>query len=149
MFAHAEITKYAVLGLIEAGQPFDVNDVKTVVEAILEDGGKYHDPIDEKDLKSYLIEIFEKGYMMGYCLTTRPIIDEDGPKMLLEFSPENPLGSIDLIIKPEKGDKIQCTIHPQYKDLLKIVCKKAECTQDVMIRSILIRALDLINDQMK
>lgn len=149
MFVHSEITKYATMGLVETGQPFDVEDVKTVVETILDDSNKYYDPIETKELKSYLIELFEMGYMMGYCLATRPVIDASGPKVLLEFSPENPLSTIDLIVKPKTGDKVQCTIHAHYKDLLKRVCKKAECTQDTMIRSILIRSLNLINDQMK
>jgi hypothetical protein len=149
MFAHSEITKYAIMGLVESGQPFDITDVKTVIETILDDNNTYYDPIEPKKLKSYLMELFEKGYMLGYNLSTRPVVDEDGPKIMMEFTPENPLGSIDLIIKPEVGKKVQCTIHPQYKSLLKIICEKADCSQDVMIRSILIRALDLIHDQMK
>lgn len=149
MFVHSEITKFAIIGLVETGQPFDINDVKTVVETILEDNNEYYDPIKVAELKSYLLELFEKGYMLGYCLTTRPVVDEDGPQILMEFAPENPLGTLDLIIKPESGNKVQCTIHPEYKTLLKEICEKAECTQDVMIRSILVRALDLIYDQMK
>lgn len=149
MFAHAEITKYAVMGLIEADQTFDVSDIKNVIENILEDNNKYYDPIKDHELKMFLINLFEKGNMPGYCLTTRPVIDETGPRMLLEFTPENPLGSLDLIIKPEKGNTVQCKLHPQYKTLLKRICVKVKCTQDVMVRSILIRALDLIHDRMK
>jgi hypothetical protein len=149
MFLHSEITKYAILGLVETGQPFDIEDVKTVIETILDDNNKYYDPIELKELKSYLLELFEKGYMLGYCLSTRPIVDAEGPQIVMEFTPENPLGSIDLILKPEAGNKVQCVIDPQYKTLLKSICEKADCSQDVMVRSILVRALDLIYDQMK
>jgi hypothetical protein len=135
--------------MVEASQPFDVEDIKTLTETILEDDGKYFDPIVPKDLKMFILAMFEKGHIPGYLLSTKYICDARGPKVVLEFLPENGLSSLDLIDKPEKGRPVKSVLHTQYKELLELICKKAGCTQDMMVRSILVRALDLINDQLK
>lgn len=149
MYAHAEITQYAVRGFLEASKSFDIYTIKSLVEKMLEDEGGYYDPVVEKDLKAYLVALFEAGSIPGYCVTVRPAVDEEGPKMVLEFAPENPYSTLDLILKPDKGQLIRCKLHTQYKDLLKFICAKSGCTQEMMVRSILVKALDLINDQLK
>ena len=150
MYPYSTETQYAIRGMIEAAQPFDIEDIKTLTETILEDDGKYYDPIIHKDLKTFMLSIFERGHMPGYCLVTRPVCDEKGPRIIIEFMPENGLAALDLINKPTAGGKpVSCILHSQYKDLLKYVCEKADCTQDIMVRSILIMALDMIKDQMK
>ena len=149
MYPYHDETQFAILGMIEACQSFDISDIKTLTETILEDDGKYYDPVIRKDLKTYMLTMFEKGHMPGYCVIPNFVCDEYGPKVILEFIPENDLSSLDIINKPTTGNSATCLLHPQYKRLLKDVCKKADCTQDMMIRSILVRALDLINDQLK
>lgn len=149
MYPYQTETQFAIRGMIEASQSFDVEDIKTLTETILEDDGKYFDPIVSKDLKMFILTMFEKGHIPGYWLTTKYVCDSRGPKVVLEFLPENGLSSLDLIDKPEKGRPVKSTLHIQYKELLEYICKKAGCTQDMMVRSILVRALDLINDQLK
>lgn len=150
MYPYSKETQFAIRGMMEAAQPFDIEDIKVLTETILEDGGKFFDPIIEGDLKNFMLTMFEKGYMPGYCLGTKYVCDEEGPKILLEFCPENAFAFIDLIDKPEKqGKPVNCTIHPEYKDLLRTISKKAKCTQDTMVRSILIKALNKIYDQLK
>lgn len=149
MYPYSSQVQYAVKGLIGTAQPFNVDDIKELVESLLKDSGTYYDPVADIDLKLFLMSMFEQGHMPGYCLTTKPVIDEDGPKMVLEFIPENPFAILDLVAKPAESDNIKCALHPQYKDLLKFICKKINHTQDTVVRSILIKALDLIHDQMK
>ena len=150
MYQYSNETQLVIRGMVEASQPFDLEDIKVLTETLLEDDGKYFDPIVTQDLKAFLLTLFERGHMPGYCLTTEPICDEEGPKMNIEFIPENLMASLDLINKPgEGGQSVTCVLHPQYKEFLKYICLKAECSQDTMVRSILIKALDQIRDQMK
>ena len=150
MYPYQTETQYAIRGMIDVGQPFDVEDIKVLTETILEDDGKYYDPIVQTDLKSFMMAMFEKGNIPGYLLMPKYVCDEKGPKVTLEFIPENALNSLDLINKPDSdGKSVKCTLHHQYKSLLEMICAKANCTQDMMVRSILVRALDAINDQLK
>jgi len=149
MYPHVKETQFAIKGMMEASLPFDTNDIKELTETILIDDGKFYDPITEMDVRSYLLAVFEKGYMPGYYITTKYICDDVGPKIILEFAPENELGTLDLIIKPEDGVLAKCLIHPEYKELLKEICKKVNTTQDMFMRSILVKALDAIYDQLK
>jgi hypothetical protein len=150
MYQYQTETQYAIRGMVEAAQPFDIDDIKVLTETILEDDGKYHDPVIAKDLKMFMLALFEKGHIPGYLLMPKYVCDETGPKVTLEFIPENALTSLDLINKPDKdGRSVKCVLHGQYKELLEMICAKANCTQDMMIRSILVRALDAINDQLK
>ncbi len=137
--------------MTESLQTFDINDIKTLTENILKDNGKYYSPIIEEDLKDYMLSMFEKGDIPGYLLSPKYVCDENGPKVTLEFIPENSLAILDLIKKPSKKNEaiVKCTIHKPYKDFLKSICKKAKCSQDMMIRSILIKTLDIIHDQLK
>jgi hypothetical protein len=113
MYQYPGETQIVIRGMIEACQPFDVEDIKVLTETILEDDGKYFDPIVDKDLKTFMLTMFEKGHMPGYYLTTKPVCDDKGPKMSMEFVPENALASLDLINKPEKGATVTCALHPQ------------------------------------
>lgn len=150
MYPYQTETQYAIRGMLEVGQPFDVDDIKILTETILEDNGKYYDPIKPQDLKIFLLTLFEKGHIPGYYLVPKYVCDETGPKVTLEFAPENGLATLDLINKPtSNGKPVHCTIHKEYKQLLEFICKKADCSQDMMVRSILIKALDSINDQLK
>ena len=142
--------KNIVLGLISTGQSFDVSDVFDLLKEILEEKGMYHDPIKKRELKHTLVHIFERGGMIGYCLTSKPMVDETGPFFLFEFTPSNPMGTLDLINKPDKdGKKIGCIIHPQYKHLIERISDIAGCTHDTLVRSLLIRSVNLIHDQLK
>ena len=152
MYQYPKETQYAIKGMVDASQPFDIEDIKSITETILKtDGdGQFFDPIVEKELKNFMMTMFEKGYMPGYYASTKFVCDETGPKIILEFSPENALNSLDLIEKPgDDGLSVKCTLHPQYKRLLKEICEKAQTTQDMMVRSILVRALNSIYDQLK
>ena len=149
MYPYSVETQLVIKGMIETSQPFDIDDIKALTETVLEDDGKYFDPIIRKDLKAFILSLYERGYIPGYLLTTKYVCDEHGPRVALEFIPENGLSHLDLIDKPEVGHPVKCVIHPQYKDLLVQICRKAKCSQDTLVRSILIRALDLINDQLK
>ncbi len=149
MYQYHTETQSAIKNLVEASQPFNIDEIKSLTENILKNCGKYYDPIVSNDLKIFLLSMFEKGHIPGYYLTVKPIIDGHGPRMVLEFIPENVMSTLDLIDKPENGHKTTCELHKQYKELLKYICDRAECTQDTMIRSILVKALDMINDQLK
>lgn len=146
---HSAEIQYAVRELISVGQSFDVNEIREIVELMLEDDGSYHDPVRETDVKKFLIRMFEAGGMPGYCLVTKPMVGEKGPFITFEFKLENPFGSVDLISKPVDGKTVSCNIHPYFKDLIKEISKHAKCSQDQMVRSILIKALMMIKDQLK
>lgn len=150
MYPYPDQTQIAIKGMIEASQSFDVEEIKSLTEAILKDCGEYRDPIVEQELKNFMLTLFEYGRMPGYCLVPKYVCDEDGPKITLEFVPENAYASLTLIHKPEKnGKKVTCTIHDQYKEFIKRISDKAGCSQDMMVRSILIHALEMINDHLK
>ena len=58
--------------------------------------------------------------------------------------------TLDLIEKPSaQGQRVACVIHAHYKSLIKDVAGFADCNQDTLVRSILIKSLNLIKDQLK
>lgn len=148
---HASEIQHAVQELISVGQSFDVNEIRDIVELMLGDNSNdgYQDPVREPDVKKFLVKMFEKGGMPGYCLILKPMIGEKGPFVTFEFKPENPFAAVDLIGKPEDARPVHCQIHPYFKELIKEVSEHAKCSQDQMVRSILIKALMMIRDQIK
>jgi len=142
--------KCVIESFVIVKQPFGFADIKECLEKILEENDKYCDPIEEKELRIRSINFFERGGMPGYCLASKPMVGIDGPYHILEFSPENPMATLDLIEKPSaQGQRVACVIHAHYKSLIKDVAGFADCNQDTLVRSILIKSLNLIKDQLK
>lgn len=149
MYPYQAETQSVIRGMIEACQSFDIEDIKALTETVLEDDGRYYDPIVENDLKSFILALFEKGHIPGYYLLPKYVCDNEGPKVTLEFVPEDSFGALDLIDRPDYGKSVKCNLHKGYKDLLEYICKKANCSQDMMVRSILVKALDEIKNHLK
>ena len=147
-FHSAEI-QLAVRELISVGQSFDTNEIREIVELMLKENKGYHDPIREPDVRKFLIKLFEKGGMPGYCLILKPMVGDDGPFVTFEFKLENPFTTVDLINRPKDAKLIRCNIHPYFKELIKEISEHAGCSQDQMIRSILIKSLLMIHNELK
>ena len=118
---------------------------------LIEENGIYKDQISDNKLKSAAIEYFEKGNMPGYCITAHPYVDDDGPKFLIEFTPNNPMSinSIDILDIPDRFERVTCKLHPYYKDFLRFLSSESGISQDMLARSVLTRGLSLIIDQLK
>ena len=142
--------QYAIKELMSAGQSFDVIEIQEIVELILQDVGGYYDPVEESSIKKALLMLFEKGAMPGYCLILKYMVGDDGPFVTYEFKPDNPFATVTMIKKPEEDSKrLSCVIHPYFKDLIVEISKHAGTTQDQMVRSILIKALIMVRDQVR
>jgi len=142
--------QFAIKELMSVGQSFDVVEIREIVEMMLQDNGGYFDPVKEPGVKKALLMLFEKGAMPGYCLTLKYMVGEDGPFVTYEFKPENPFATVTLIKKPtEGGKKVTCTIHPYFKELIIEISKHAGTSQDQMVRSILLKALMMVRDQVR
>lgn len=142
--------KLVIEDLVGTKRSFNFIEIKEYLEKILEKNSKYCDPIKMKDLKNQSLNLFEQGCMPGYCLISKPMVSAAGPYFILEFSPDNPMATLDLIDKPESdGQKVSCIIHLYYKNMIKDVAGLADCNQDTLVRSILIKSLNMINDQLK
>jgi hypothetical protein len=150
MSHYAAELRHAIDDLIGTKRPFGFNEIRECLEKLLEGNPKYTDSIKQPELKLELLKLFEIGCMPGYALVSKPMVGDDGPYFILEFSPENPMATLDLIDKPESdGQKVSCTIHLYYKNMIKDVAGLADCNQDTLVRSILIKSLNMISDQLK
>lgn len=143
--------KEAVHAFIAFKHTFSVDDVKEIVDELIAENGSYKDPISKSKIKAALLEMFEKGDINGYCLIPRPIVDDNGPKCILEFSPHNPMSisKIEMLGLPENFERVSCRIHPYYKQILRVLSKTTSVSQDMIVRSILTRSLSLVFDQLK
>lgn len=138
--------------LIASSARFTIYDIKNIVEESLQNNNIYYDEIDYNSLKSFVIDLFESGDIINYNLSVKYIYDDDDdtPKTILEFVPSNPFDYISIIKKPiDDYSKISCNIHNYYKKLIKLLSGKIGCSQDALIRSILIVSLNMINDRLK
>ena len=151
MHGFTEELKEAVRAFIELKHPFSIGDIKTVVDEIVTQHGVYKDPITLGRVKKLLLSMLEKGDIPGYCLMSRPIVDDDGPKYILEFSPHNSMSisKIEMLDTPETYERVSCKIHPYYKRILRALSKTTNVSQDMIARSILTRGLALVFDQLK
>lgn len=134
-------------------QSFDAREVTDAIQIIHEESGQYYDPIEIKKIKAELLAMFEKGAMPGYCMKSEPYANETGVYWSLRFEPSNPMDPLDLILPPEleEGDDeyiASCHIHVEFVDIIRKLSVKADCSEDTLIRSVLIRGLQLIYDEM-
>lgn len=139
---------------ISLRESFDAQEITEAIQIIHEESGQYHDPIEIKKIKTELLALFEKGEMPGYCMRPEPFIDDDGELYWsLRFEPFNPMDPLDLILPPELEENdtkfvASCHIHAGFASLIRKLAKKADCDEDTLIRSVLIRGLQLIYDEM-
>jgi len=96
-----------------------------------------------------LLYLFENGEFPGYCLKSKPMIGPKGPFFVLEFAPENPMLPLNMIPVPEVRKKIVCTLDSYHKDMIKHIANKAGCSQDMLIRSMLVFSLSMLVDALK
>lgn len=139
--------------LLNQRQTFGATEVVAAIKFMHEESGQYHDPVEIKKIKSELMSLFEKGQMPGYCVRPLPYVDDNGVGWELKFEPFNPMDPLDLILPPEneEGDAkciASCHLHLEFAELVQKLAERADCTEDTMIRSILIRGLQLIYDEM-
>jgi hypothetical protein len=146
MFNYADELKAAVDDLVKSKKAFGVMQIKDDIKKTT----KKKSSLKMRDLRLALLEAFENGNMPGYCLLSKPMVGEDGPYYVLEFTPDNPMGSLDLIEAPEiDGQQVGCLLHLYYKNMVYDIAALADCTEDTLIRSILIKCLNQISDQLK
>ena len=151
MFGFAEELKETVHAFVQFKRPFSIEDVKTVLDEIVAERGEYKDPITTGKIKTKLMEMLEKGDIPGYCLIPRPVVDDDGPRCILEFTPHNSMSisKIEMLECPVVYERVNCRIHPYYKQILRALSKSTNISQDMIARSILTRSLSLVFDQLK
>ena len=130
-------------------RPFTILEVKEALEKTYEEEGTYYDAIRQKELKIEILNLFEKGEFTGYVLKTFPMIDENGIYFVQEYSYDNQMYPLKLFSVAKKSPKVTCSIDPYYKDMVKLIAKSSGCSQDMIVRSILTRGLDLLADAFK
>jgi hypothetical protein len=146
MFNYADELKTTVEDLVKSKKSFGIAQIKDNIKKTAKKKGS----LKMRDLRLALLESFEKGAMPGYCLLAKPMVGEDGPYHVLEFTPDNPMGTLDLIEAPEiDGQQVGCLLHLYYKNMIDDIAGLADCTQDTLIRSIMIKCLNQISDQLK
>jgi hypothetical protein len=139
----------ALRGMIGNRQSFDIEEMSELVNKMLQETrepGDYYDPVTPETIKLELMQVFERGELPGYSITMKPVIGENGPFHTVQFSPTNQLDPLDLIESSSKYVKVACNIPAEYREFMIALSKRVECTQDMLLRSILIRALDLIHE---
>jgi len=143
--------KEAVDTFVAFRQSFSVNDIKDLLDEMIVERGIFRDRTTLSKVKTALYDMLEKGDIHGYCIIPRPIVDDDGPRCVLEFSPHNPMSisNIEMLELPIKFENATCRIHPYYKQILKALSKTTKMSQDMIIRSILTHSLSLVFDQLK
>lgn len=137
--------------LIGRREPFTAKEVTDAIHEMFEESGGYHDPVGVKRIQTDLMRTFEKGDMPGYCITVHPFVDEDGYCFMgLGFEPFNPMDPLDIILEPEEGEgeDVKCNLHLHLKRMLDRLAEKADCSEEDLVRSILIRGIQLIYDEM-
>lgn len=144
---HLMQLQIALRGMMGSRQSFDVEEMCELVNKLLQEAqeGGYTDPVTPDIIRSELMHVFERGELPGYSITMKPVIGEDGPYHTVQFSPTNQLDPLDLIESNNKYVKVACNIPPDYREFMIALSKRVDCTQDMLLRSILIRALDLIH----
>ena len=143
--------KEAVNAFVALKHSFSIDDVKTVIDEITKQSGAYKDQITTDKIRKALFVMLEKGDIPGYCLSPKPIVDEDGPKYILEFALYNPMAisKLEMLELPQVYERVNCRIHPYYKRILRALSKTTNASQDMIARSILTRGLSLVFDQLK
>ena len=146
MFNYTSELKTTVEDFVKSKKSFGIMQIKATIKKTAKKKGS----IKMRDLRLALLESFEGGNMPGYCLVSKPMVGEDGPYHALEFTPDNPMGTLDLIEAPEvDGQKVECLLHLYYKNMVEDIADLADCTEDTLLRSILIKCLNQISDQLK
>ena len=151
MYGFIEELKEAVYTFVAFKQPFSVSDIKELLDEIVVERGIFRDKITLIKVKTALYNMLEKGDIHGYCIIPKPIVDSNGPRCELEFSPHNPMSisNIEMLELPDKFETASCRIHPYYKQILRALSKTSKTSQDMIIRSILTHSLSLVFDQLK
>lgn len=150
-YGYTEEITYAIRELVSARIPFDIEEVRSAVEKILKDIGTYKDPVTTAKIKFELITLFERGAMPGYSMVLKPMVGDNGPYSILEFTPGTPLNMYHIIPIDIDGDshKLTCRLPTYHKELIKQLADLNYCSQDMIARAILVRCLELIVDQLK
>jgi len=128
---------------------FNIKELRTKLNEIHDESEGYFNDITPRAVKRALLRLFETGNIPGYCIKTRPIIGERGPFHIIEFAPENPMSSLDLLQIPNRPKRTICHLDKDDKDLLIAMARKMKCTQDTLARSLLVQSLELLVDAKK
>lgn len=141
--------KEAIKSFTLNGFVFNIKDLKEELDQLYKKSDKYHPPVSPMQVKKAAINLFERGFMVGYCIKTRPMIGNKGPYHIIEFSPDNIMKNTDIIPTPDPSKNLVCHLTPEQKSELIELSRKLGCSQDALARTMISKCLNSLKDAMK
>jgi hypothetical protein len=136
-----------VSDFVDGNRPFDVTAIVTALKEKYGEAHEVYRALIVSNVRGELLRMFEAGHIMGYYITTKFVISQEGkPSSVLEFRPtikDNDI--VDLCKKPTDPILLKCPIERSFDAEIKALAERYGIAKTDMVRMMLAKSMGIID----